>query len=249
MSIFQFKKFSVLNDQSAMKVNTDGVLLAAVASIKGNESELLDVGTGTGTIALILAQRLEELGHKDFIINGIDIDKPSFEEATINFQNSPWKNNLKAINIDLNSYKPKNNLDLIVSNPPYYEDSLKNPSQRYATARHTSSIDEENLPNAPLSYRTLIVFAKEYLKPDGRIAMILPADKEKDLVRYAGGFGLYPYNILRIKTLAAKKPSRIIAEFSRQRLSPTESDLAIRDSSGYTADYLKLVNDIYLWVR
>ena len=135
MSVFRFKKFEVRNEKSAMKVNTDGVLLGIAAPVNSSDSNILDIGTGTGTIALILAQRLHDTcGITDNVsIAGIDIDAPAAEEAGINFSNSPWADSLTAKNISLEDFSAETGdrkFDLIVSNPPYYDASLTNPDAR-----------------------------------------------------------------------------------------------------------------------
>jgi len=231
--IFKFKRFEVANERSAMKVNTDGVLLGAAVGLEGI-SRVLDVGTGTGVIALMVAQRLESEGLEtekdgmvletekgedgfarekeenslgplnDFEILGIDIDEASAEEASKNFKNSPWASKMRAENVPLAGCTGV--FDLIVSNPPYYEESLTNPDARKKVARHTGE----------LSYKTLIEFASSHLSERGRLVMILPADREKDLVRFAVSFGFYPKRILYVRTIARKAPSRIIVELSRE---------------------------------
>ena len=141
MSVFHFKKFDVRNDKSAMKVNTDGVLLGAVAPLKPTDRQILDIGTGTGTIALMLAQRLsQDAGEipSGAMITGIDIDNDAAAEAGENFRESPWDGILAALHTPLSEYNPDRKFDLIVSNPPYYDASLTNPDARKAAARHTA---------------------------------------------------------------------------------------------------------------
>ena len=109
MSVFRFKRFSVRNERSAMKVNTDGVLLGAATTVLPNDRRVLDVGTGTGTVALMIAQRLEtECSGADWHIQGIDIDTPSAEEAAENFDQSPWRDHLESVNIGLAAFKEAN---------------------------------------------------------------------------------------------------------------------------------------------
>ncbi|MGN1232838.1 MAG: tRNA1(Val) (adenine(37)-N6)-methyltransferase, partial [Candidatus Cryptobacteroides sp.] len=173
MSVFHFKKFDVRNDKSAMKVNTDGVLLGASAPLQPSDRQILDIGTGTGTIALMLAQRLgREAGvlPSGTMITGIDIDVDAAAEAGENFLASPWNGNLKALHTPLSDYEPESRFDLIVSNPPYYDDSLTNPDARKATARHTGD---------GLSFRDILEFAEPRLNAGGRLCIILPADQEK----------------------------------------------------------------------
>lgn len=233
MGEFRFKRFSVRNEDSAMKVNTDGVLLGAAATLGG--PDVLDIGTGTGTIALILAQRMEESGHGDFRITGIDIDAPSAREASANFNSSPWAGKITAECVPLQDFHPEGGFDLIVSNPPYYDNSLLNPDFRDSRARHSMS----------LSYREVLAFAAEKLKEDGTVSLVLPSDCEKALLREARSRGLHPSAILRIRTTPRKAPSRIVAEFSRLRVDTKEKALTIQDGGAFTEDYIALTGAFY----
>ncbi len=247
MGTFQFKKFSVVNERSAMKVNTDGVLLGAVMTIKSEDRRLLDIGTGTGTIALMAAQRLasfaDNSSDETSQISAIDIDEPSATEAALNFSNSPWADRLKAYNLPLNQYAetlPEDaTFDLIFSNPPYFEDSLTAPDQRKSTARHTSD---------GLSYRDILDFAVKRLSERGRVAFVLPSDQEFQLCRYARMCGLHLFRMTKVRTVPRKAPSRMIAEFSRERCDlPQEQLITIQDEGKYTSQYLSLVHDYYMF--
>ena len=254
MSVFRFKKFNVVNERSAMKVNTDGVILGAAMSILPSDRSMLDIGTGTGTIALMAAQRLLDCARQsaesfdrqskydnDFRIDAIDIDEPSATEAAANFEASPWSETLKAYNLSLQDFAQKESgkYDLIFSNPPYFEDSLTAPDERKSAARHTSD---------GLSYRDIFEFAKDRLSEGGRVSLVLPADQEAALARYARMCGLHLFRIVRIRTVPRKAPSRIVAEFSRTRCpEPTEELLTIQDEGKYTQEYLSLTRDFYLF--
>lgn len=240
MGIFRFKKFSVVNHSSAMKVNTDGVLLGALMTITPDDHRLLDVGTGTGTIALMAAQRCSETC-SDITIHAIDIDEPSAAEAAENFRTSPWTDVLTSFNTSLADFavETSSEYDLIFSNPPYFESSLQAPEQRRNAARHTST---------GMSYREIIEFSAERLSDQGRMALVLPAETENDLCRYARMNGLHLLKITRIRTVPRKTPTRIVAEFSRIRVDdPTELMLTIQDKNAYTQEYLDLMKDFYLF--
>jgi tRNA1Val (adenine37-N6)-methyltransferase len=244
MGVFRFKKFEVVNERSAMKVNTDGVLLGAAMTISPSDRTMLDVGTGTGTIALMAAQRLSSVilnEVKNPRIDAIDIDEASASEASANFINSPWNSILKAHHLPLEEFaaSAETVYDLIFSNPPYFEDSLTAPDERKSTARHTSD---------GLSYRDIFEFAKDRLSENGRVSLVLPADQEAALTRYARMCGLYLFRILRVRTVPRKAPSRIIAEFSRTRCAElSEELLTIQDEGKYTQEYLSLTGDFYLF--
>lgn len=132
---FRFKLFTVWHDHCAMKVGTDGVLLGAWAQQK-HARTILDIGTGSGLIALMLAQRFQEAE-----ITGIDIDPSAAKQASDNFRLSPWSHRMHARCIDLHTFSLEDgHFDLIVSNPPYFSASLKNPNQQRATARHVAQL-------------------------------------------------------------------------------------------------------------
>lgn len=246
MGVFRFKHFNVVNERSAMKVNTDGVLLGAAMTIRPGDRRMLDIGTGTGTIALMAAQRAGAQGDSNVqdggvCVDAIDIDEPSATEAAQNFEASPWASALRAYNMSLDEFAAvaAEKYDLIFSNPPYFEDSLTAPDERKSTARHTSE---------GLSYREIFEFAKSHMTEDGRVALVLPADQEAALCRYARMCGIHLFRILRIRTVPRKMPSRIIAEFSFQRVAaPSEGLLTIQDQGQYTEEYLSLTKDFYLF--
>lgn len=282
MSVFHFKRFDVRNERSAMKVNTDGVLLGAVTEVLPGDVNVLDIGTGTGTVALMIAQRLDGLtrrhpslhiheaapGMRDedphaqddeldaqaeaWRIQGIDIDAPSAEEATENFGMSPWREHLEAENIGLTPFamaNPKRRFDLIVSNPPYFDNSLQAPEARRNTARHTGDPQDPNGAET-LSYREILEYASTALSECGRVSMILPSDQEKALLRHARMCGFTPWKILRIKSVERKPFSRMIVQFRRKALTvapPLEEALTLLDEKGKrTSQHASLVTDYYL---
>lgn len=228
-----------------MKVNTDGVLLGAAMTLGSADRRLLDIGTGTGTIALMVAQRLGALTgvSDDRAVTAIDIDEPSASEAGQNFQASPWAEVLHAYNMSLDEYasslSPDYRFDLIFSNPPYFEGSLTAPDERKSTARHTCD---------GLSYRDILDFASQRLAEEGRVALVLPADQEAALTRYARMCGLHIFRVVHVRTVPRKLPTRIIAEFSRQRCqNPSDETLTIMNEGKYTDEYLSLTRDFYLF--
>ena len=274
-NIFRFKQFCVVNERSAMKVNTDGVLLGALVTILPEDRKFLDIGTGTGTIALMVAQRLAHISVEQSItplscsamagqnvpihIDAIDIDEPSSAEAASNFRNSPWGDILHAHHASLDElaslisescapaapdtgesssgFCPE--YDLIFSNPPYFDCSLQAPEERRNAARHTST---------GLSYREILDFASSHLSTRGRVALVLPADIERDLTRHARMSGLHLHKITRIRTVPRKAPSRIVAEFARHRTdAPQDTILTIQDGGQYTQEYLDLMHEFYLF--
>ena len=271
-SIFHFKRFGVVNERSAMKVNTDGVLLGAVMTLRPDDRRLLDIGTGTGTIALMVAQRLTDMVCRSFAgaqddksdtqdarnvtssevessplcIDAIDIDEPSATEAAKNFRNSPWPDVLHAHHASLDDFATglsdeieNQKFDLIFSNPPYFDNALQAPEQRRNAARHTST---------GLSYREILDFAAKNLSVNGRVALVLPAETEHDLMRHARMNGLHLYKITRVRTVSRKKPKLVIAEFSRLRTDvPQDVVLTIQSGGQYTQEYLGVTKEFYLF--
>ncbi len=247
MGIFHFKQFDVLNERSAMKVNTDGVLLGAVTEVFPTDRSVLDIGTGTGVVALMLAQKLAQFGD-DFRILGIDVDGPSATEAAGNFAASPWCRHLEALGTSLQEYfrtDPGERVqpDLIVSNPPFFDNSLNAPDARRNAARHTGDT---------LSYREILEYASVNLSQEGRVSMILPAGIEAQLLRFARMCGFVPWRMLRIRTKEGKPYSRIIVRF-RRRLpgEPAtvveESEMVLSDKEGKrTSQHASLVTDYLL---
>jgi len=243
MSVFRFKRFSVRNNLSAMKVNTDGVLLGAYVRIDDGCRRILDIGTGTGTIALMAAQKAADLfGEADngWNVMGIDIDAPSAAEAAMNFAASPWKDHMSCRHVSMQDFATEGReYDLIVSNPPYYDNSLTNPDERETAARHSVS----------LTGRELVQFAAGSLSGEGRLAVILPSDRKRLFLREAASFGLFPCRCIDIRTTARKAPCRFIAELSRKKCEPLEEELTIHDGAAFSAAYLTLTQDFYLFAE
>lgn len=237
-SLFRFRRFSVRNRDSALKVGTDAVLLGAAMTLAESDHKLLDIGTGTGVIALMAAQRLSEINPGPFSIDAIDIDRPSAKEAGYNFASSPWAESLRAECCPLSAFMPEDKYDLIFSNPPFYDNSLVNPDPRETVARHTGS----------LSYRDICAFAANNLCPEGRLALILPSESELALKRIAASFGLRLFRILRIRPTAAKPVRRIIAEFSLSSspACPADEEIVLQQGSARTPEYAALTKDFYL---
>ncbi|MDY4916259.1 MAG: methyltransferase, partial [Candidatus Cryptobacteroides sp.] len=217
MSVFRFQKFSVRNERSAMKVNTDGVLLGALMTINGDSRHLLDIGTGTGTIALMAAQRMDQAisGTSDatespYIIEGIDIDAPSAEEAAMNFESSPWKRHLRAHNLSLSEFSSlcgSTVYDHIFTNPPFFLEDLHSPDSRKAATRHADSLPLEEI----------LDFASQRLTPSGHLSLILPFDSKIMAVRLAAEKSLHLFSCVDIRSTERKQPHRSILEFSRCR--------------------------------
>lgn len=246
MSTFRFKRFSVINEKSSMKVNTDGVLLGACASLPIDCRSVLDIGTGTGTIALMLAQRLSE-EKQDFSVKGIEIDLPSFVEASANFEASPWKNNLSCIHSSLSRFMEENadaRFDLIVSNPPYFDDTLISPELRRNAARHSGVLAEDGLSLGP---NDVLRYALSALTDKGIVSMVLPYELLNSVTREGISLGLHLRRIIKIRTTETKVPKRIIIEFSKEKQGTTKEEfLTLMREGKRTEQYISLTNSFYL---
>lgn len=248
MGVFRFKKFEVCDNRSAMKVGTDGVLLGAVTKIPQRVDDdglqVLDIGTGSGLVALMLSQKLDST-KGIYHIQGIDIDEGASADAAENFTKSPWSEHLDSMNMSLKSFAeafPEAKFGLIVSNPPYYDNSLEAPEAKRNMARHVGDAGQESL-----SYREIIGYSKAHLSKGGFLWLILPADQENDLLRFSRMSGFSAGSILRIKSVQRKPPFRIIVSLGLMRMETTEGELVLLDEKGRrTAEHVSLTNDFYL---
>ncbi len=232
---FKFKQFTILQEKSAMKVGTDGVLLGAWADI-GEAKAILDIGTGTGLIAIMLAQR------SGATIDAVEIDSMSALQAKENVSSCSWAGRITVVNKSFQDFYANcsKRYDLIVSNPPYFIKSHKSPSAERSVARHT---DE-------LPYDDLLKGVVELLTQQGRFAGIFPYVEGNIFIAKAATHGLYCNK--RVNVLGKKNGSikRLLLEFGRSKQPLTESSLAIRcDKEGYTPEYKELTEEFYLNIK
>ena len=239
---FEFKQFTVFQENVSMRVNTDGVLLGAWCSIpQKTGAKILDIGTGTGVIALMAAQRMSAK-FSDFEVGAVESDCPSCIQAAKNFKASPWKRNLKIFMTDFQQFVPciQDKYDLIVSNPPYFVDSLKNPSMSKRLSRHT-----DNLP-----YEDIIAGAKKILASGGRLSVIIPFEESRLFVSIAEEHGFSKSRICRVFAKEGDEfPKRIMIDFSigDKKAEASSEDLCIMDSNlEFTSAYKAMTRDFYL---
>lgn len=216
---------------SAFKVGTDGVLLGAYADIK-NVRRILDIGSGTGLIALMLAQR------SDAEIVAIEPDHDSFLQSCENINNSRWSDRICVVESGLQEFSDNQKFDLIVTNPPYFADSLKNPDQRKSLTRHNDSLTSTDILNS----------INRLLHENGKLQMIMPYAEGNLLIAEASDYGFYCRDILKIKPLPTSERWRLILTFGRERVRPTEKFLTIEHGKRYefTEEYINLTKDFYL---
>ena len=231
---FQFKQFTIRHDKCAMKVGTDGVLLGAWAGTESC-SRILDVGTGTGLIALMLAQRSKA------VVDAIDIDADACLQAQENAESSLFAGRINVFHSDLGDFAQASThlYDLIVSNPPYFVDSLKCPNLQRNTARHTDTLTLEDL----------LQYSRKLLAPQGRIALILPYDQKDRLTDCIQTQNLFLSKEVSVIPVPDTQPKRLLAELtSEPPTSPTfYYQLTIEITKHqYTDEYINLTKDFYL---
>jgi|WetSurMetagenome_2_1015567.scaffolds.fasta_scaffold01727_9 tRNA1Val (adenine37-N6)-methyltransferase len=229
---FNFKQFRISQQASAFKVGTDGVLLGAYAGIDGAET-ILDIGSGTGLISLMIAQR------SNANITALEPDYDSYLQTCENVSLSPWSDRISVRNSSLQDFdNDGHKFDLIVTNPPYFQNSLKNPDSRKSSARH----------NDTLTTGALLTGVMKLMKDDGHLQMILPYVEGNIFIAEAAGAGLYCNSILKIKPLPSAEVRRLIMRFSKIHMKPAENFLTIGHGKRheFTQDYINLTKDFYL---
>jgi tRNA1Val (adenine37-N6)-methyltransferase len=239
---FRFKQFSVEDDQSSMRIGTDAILLGAWADVYSAKN-ILEIGTGCGVIALMMAQR--STAH----ITAIDIHQDSVKQATVNFRSSPWSYRLTPVNISCKEFAvtSKENFDLVISNPPFFSKSLKSPDGDRNLARH-----DDNLPVDELFDAVHKLF-KSHRTPECTVHLhslniIIPSSKTNGVVEIANRFGFAFKKQLFIFPKPGKPANRVIMEFSDQPVLKSETAyLTLRtDDNSFSEDYKELTKDFYL---
>lgn len=253
MGNFRFKQFEIEQDRCAMKVGTDGVLLGAWAQ---GGRRILDIGSGTGLISLMMAQRFPEAE-----VVGIDMDADACGQARENVMASPFRDRVEIVCCRLQDFgadgctsetaglkagaletvadlKSSGAFDAIVSNPPFFVDSLKNPDSKRTMARHTDS----------LPFRDLFAGVKRLLSDDGVFSAIVPAEVVEQFVAESCMLGFYLIRKCGVKTVERKQPKRFMLSFAKHRISPYEEHVeTMMDSQGNRSEwYRKITEEFYL---
>lgn len=230
---FKFQKFTIWQDKTAMKVGTDGVLLGVLSTSSCKVRRVLDIGTGTGVVALIIAQRFNNA-----LIDAVEIDFDAASQASDNFKLSPFADRLKIYNSDISDYHTAEKYDLIVCNPPYFVDSLRNPNQQRAIARHTITLTFESLAKA----------VSRLLDIDGIFSVIVPSDAVNNIVKTFAEVDLYKSSQIDIKTTPNKPIKRSVINFSFvKETNPTNKTIVIETSPlVYSEEFERLIHDYYL---
>ncbi|WP_412468240.1 tRNA1(Val) (adenine(37)-N6)-methyltransferase [Pedobacter sp. KLB.chiD] len=231
MSIFKFKQFKVDQDGCAMKINTDGVLIGATAN-HHNPKNILDIGAGTGVIALMLAQRFP-----DAKIHAVEIDEQAAKTAERNFQESPFNRRLNISNIAIEQYHSPERFDLIVSNPPFFVNDLKNEEIRKGIARHAKDG----------FFNLLVKKISELLTADGQAWLILPVKQADEVVVQAGYYGMELLEKIHVHSDRSKAAFRQMISLGKIKTAIQESDFYLyQDLKVHTAEYKILLKDFFL---
>ena len=229
---FHFKHFSLFHHRSTMKVGTDAILLGRWVEVEPTDV-VLDIGTGCGLLPLMLSQK----GVAQ--VDAVDIDMASFEEATVNFEASRWREHLKAYCADIVEFKADKKYDLMVSNPPFFVHFSQCDSDRKSRARHS---------DAALSFEALCGVVKRLMQPDGRFALVLPVDISVEFLKVAEKNGLFLRKRMTIIPIAGKEPNRVNLELGFGKLENVcEETFVIRDADNrFTPQYNEFLKDFYL---
>lgn len=240
---FSFKQFEMSNCRSAMKIGTDGVLLGAwaigtpISSQSDKELRIMDVGSGTGLIALMLAQRFPKA-----TIVGVECDRDAAEEGADNFAGSPWHENLQMVHADFNTIAQEStpeSFDAVVSNPPFFTNGAHAPDMQRLAARHEGTLNLESLTAG----------AARLLHPGGILSIVIPAEQRQRAEFAASIHNLHTLRICEVHTVASKPVRRVLIDFIKaQYPAPVErSTLCISDANGNkTSDYVRLVSPFYI---
>lgn len=232
--MFRFKQFSVKQDKAAMKVGTDGVLLGCWTPLANNPYSILDIGTGTGLVALMLAQR--SLAEQ---IDALEIEENAYEQAVENFEESPWNDRLFCYHAGLDEFVEEidDKYDVIVCNPPFFESNNQIKNQARETARFYEV----------LSFEELIEGASVLLSDRGVFSVIIPFEEEEKFISMAKKFDLFPFKITQVKGSPSSKFKRSLIAFSKKEKEITKDRLVIEiERHHYTPEFTELVKDFYL---
>lgn len=235
MSTFQFKQFTIQQDRCAMKVGTDGVLLGAWCPIDNHPFSVLDIGSGTGIVSLMLAQRSNAEQ-----IDAIEIDEEAYEQCVENFESSPWGDRLFCFHAGLDEFieEPEDEYDLIISNPPFYSEDYKTDNQQRDLARFQDALPFEDLVEA----------AHLLLSENGIFAVIIPFKEEARFINLCAEAELFPVKVTRVKGTPTSEIKRSLLAFKRYELSVLTADELIIETARhkYTEEYIALTQDFYL---
>ncbi|MGR5135652.1 tRNA1(Val) (adenine(37)-N6)-methyltransferase [Vibrio jasicida] len=227
---FKFKQFSIDGGESGMPVSTDGVMLGAWTKCP-SQCNILDIGTGTGLLALMCAQRFSGA-----MITAVDIESTAVEAAQTNFTHSPWADRLTVLHTDVLTFEPTQRFQHIICNPPYFNNGEQSKQAQRATARHTDT----------LQHRALLVCCYDLLEEDGKASFVLPITEGEQFIVMAKTQGWYVSRLCYVQPSQKKAVHRVLFELSKKVCDTEESQLTIHSNQGYDEEFIRLTHEFYL---
>lgn len=232
MSIFHFKKFSIKQDKTAMKVGTDSILLGAWLKMEDQYNEILDIGTGTGLLALMMAQK-----KPDARITALEIDKEAFNQAKHNVSDSKWREQINLVLTDAKYWESEIKFDLIIANPPYFDKSILSKNENRQKARHQSY----------LSTKDLIEIWAKHGKYNSDLACVLPTNESLKIIQSVFQKEYFIKHYTKVKSFKNQPEKRALILLSKEKSTRKDSEIHIYTSQGeYSKDYIRMTKDFYL---
>ena len=232
MNVFRFKKFTIYQDQAGMKVGTDSIILGSVIKIKSKYKHILDVGTGTGILTLMIAQRTSNSS-----ITAVEIDSDACYQANINIDNCKWKDRINILHADAKDFKTDDKYDLIICNPPYFSNSQQSDIISKNRARH----------QVELTFKDLLTIWNEKGSDDSDLACIIPFVESEKLYKMVKNDGNYLAYHLEVLSNPNSNSKRAVMLFSKNKMETIKSELCIHNNQGgYSESYINMTKDFYL---
>ena len=232
MSVFRFKQFTIHQELARMKVGTDSIILGSAIKIKSKYKDILDIGAGTGILTLMMAQRTSNSN-----ITAVEIDSNSYHQANINIDNCKWNDRINLIHADAKHLKTDDKYDLIICNPPYFNNSKQSIITSKNTARH----------QVELTFKDLLNIWDKIGNNNSDLACILPINESKKLFDMVKNYGNYLAYHLEIRSNQNSNPKRAVMLFSKNKMETIKSELCIHNNQGgYSESYINMTKDFYL---
>jgi len=232
MSVFQFKQFTIYQDLAGMKVGTDSIILGSAIKIKSEYKRIIDVGTGTGLLSLMIAQKSSNSD-----ITAVEIDSNAYHQAKINIDKCKWRNRINLIHADAKQLEIDHKYDLIICNPPYFSNSKQSVIISKNTARH----------QVELTFKDLLNIWDKIGNDDSDLACIIPIIESEKLYKIMKNHGNYLAYYLEVRSNPNSYPKRAVMLFSKYKMETIQSELCIHNNEGgYSEAYIKMTKDFYL---
>ena len=232
MSVFQFKQFTIYQDLAGMKVGTDSIILGSAIKIKSKYKRIIDVGTGTGLLSLMIAQKSSNSD-----ITAVEIDSNAYHQAKINIDKCKWRNRINLIHADAKQLEIDHKYDLIICNPPYFSNSKQSVIISKNTARH----------QVELTFKDLLNIWDKIGNDDSDLACIIPIIESEKLYKMVKNHGNYLAYYLEVRSNPNSFTKRVVMLFSKNKMETIQSELCIHNNEGgYSEAYINMTKDFYL---